>query len=169
MSFLDPIFAALGTLGASDWVTIGVALVSAGLSIWAIIEAKRGREKPLIQIEHAELETNDASFGVERTYGPNLRLTLANNGDGDAHNFRVVVRSPGLDAPAEPYSLGMLEHGQRLDGWHSLSESHVEYISGKSWEVFEKQWVNPKQVKVEVSWRQAPNIRRLRKLVKRFK
>jgi hypothetical protein len=168
MSFFDPILAALGSLDGTNWVTIGVAMVSAGLSIWAIIEAKRGREKPLIQVEHAKLETNDASC-VDRTYGPNLRLTLANNGDGDAHNFRVVVHSAGLNEPAEPYTLPMLEHGQRLDSWHSLSESHSEYINGKSWEVFEKQWVDPKRVRVEISWRQAPNIRRLRKIVKRFK
>ena len=161
------------SLEASDWLTLVIAVASAGISVWAIVESKRVRDKPLLLVEDLKVSHNDPSFRepdwmVEEMTGPGATMHFANRGNGVAHNVIVVLHSPGLDAPETIADIGIFAPGDVHEVGFMLSTEEYrdevtdDGVDTRYWIVYRPRYITQSEVSIVFTWRQEPNMKKLR-------
>jgi hypothetical protein len=132
---------------------IVVAVVSAGAAVWSVRQTAQYHPKPLIVGQMKLGRTNGYKNLAE------VLFEVSNRGNGDAHDFRVYQVTSR--SRSETHSEARLKPGGSWDTRWFLTDQttvtdHLEIVSGAGVQ-------DPRLMWVVVEWRQAPNMRRIRR------
>ncbi len=149
----------------------GAALASGFGSVWALTQKRRYLPKPLMETSAARGESamgydpKTGSFDVRYEV---LSFTTINSGDGAAHDVRLMLHGPtGPTSESKEHpALGLRAS---LSVAIALSE-HPELVDeyGNK-QMLTSEGVDPSGFWAELTWRQAPNMKRVHRKIIREK